>query len=74
MNKDEIAGFSWRAPQRVQRGWLRDVALALAIVLAASLLCRLGAAYWPARSGGVHRAIVLLVPGTSAPDRIRAVF
>ena len=46
-NNDFTAGFSWRRADRSEPagGWLRDMAIALAIVLAAAMLCMIGEAH-----------------------------
>jgi hypothetical protein len=40
-NNHDAAGFAWRRPDRTaERGsWLRDLAIALSVAVAASLLC-----------------------------------
>lgn len=77
MNKDnEIhAGFSWRPSDRAtKRGsWLRDLAVALAIALAASILGLIGDAYAQSRSiqisGNDRTAMVTVAIGKSQDVR-----
>lgn len=79
-NKNEYAvGFSWRRPDgSAARGawrvtWLRDLAIALAIALAAALLCRVGEARAQDRvvrlGGNSHTAMVTVTIGKSQDVR-----
>ena len=75
MNKhNEIeAGFSWRTTDRAKNrgGWLRDLAIALAIALAASILGLVGNAYAQPRSiviSGNERTVMVTVPIGKSQD------
>ena len=65
-NNDCAVGFSWRRPDRSEpRGaWLRDVAIALAVAVTATLLCLIGDAHAQERAiqiGGNNRTAMVLV-------------
>ena len=75
MNKhNEIsAGFRWRTADRTtKRGnWLRDLAIALAVALAASILGMVGDAYAQSRSiqiSGNNRTVMVTVPIGKSED------
>ncbi len=75
-NKNQYAaGFSWRRSDRTAErgGWLRDLAIALAIAVAASLLCMVGDAYAQQRtiqiSGNSRTAMVTVRNGKSQDVR-----
>ncbi len=75
-NKNQYAaGFSWRRSDRTAErgGWLRDLAIALAIAVAASLLCMVGDAYAQQRtiqiSGNSRTAMVTVTIGKSQDVR-----
>jgi hypothetical protein len=47
-NNEYVAGFAWRPKDRTTKNtgyWLRDLAIALWVAVAASLLCMIGDAY-----------------------------
>jgi pilus assembly protein CpaC len=79
-NNEFAAGFSWRRGDRSgPRGsWLRDFAIALAIVLAATLLCRVGDAHAQDRvvrlGGNSHTAMVMVTIGKSQDVRTDSSF
>ncbi len=70
-----VAGFGWRRSDRTaKRGnWLRDLAIALAIAVAASLLCMAGDAHAQERviqiSGNTRTAMVTVTIGKSQDVR-----
>jgi pilus assembly protein CpaC len=73
-NNNEIAaGFAWRRTDRTTGGWLRDLAIALGLALAASLLCMIGDAHAQQRviqiSGNRHTAMVTVSIGKSQDVR-----
>ena len=75
-NKNEFAaGFAWRRSDRItERGnWLRDMAIALAVALAATLLFVAGDAHAQDRiiqiSGNNHTAMVTVTIGKSQDVR-----
>jgi pilus assembly protein CpaC len=73
-NNNEIAaGFAWRRTDRTTGGWLRDLAIALGLALAASLLCMIGDAHAQQRviqiSGNSHTAMVTVSIGKSQDVR-----
>jgi pilus assembly protein CpaC len=74
-NNQEIAGFGWRRPDgTVKTGnWLRDIAIALAIALAAALLMMTGDAFAQARTiqitGNNRTAMVTVTVGKSQDVR-----
>jgi pilus assembly protein CpaC len=73
-NNEYAAGFSWRhADRTATRGnWLRDLAIALALALAASLLCMVGDAYAQRSiniSGSSRTAMVTVTIGKSQDVR-----
>jgi pilus assembly protein CpaC len=75
-NKNEfVAGFAWRLADRVtKRGsWLRDLAIALGVALAAALLFMAGDAYAQDRTiqitGNTHTAMVMVTIGKSQDVR-----
>ncbi len=75
MNKynETNVGFGWRSADRTtKRGsWLRDLAIALAIALAASILGMIGDAYAQSRSiqiSGNNRTAMVTVPIGKAED------
>ena len=75
MNKHrEInVGFRWRSEDRTtKRGnWLRDLAIALAIAMAASILAMVGDAYAQSRSiqiSGNNRTVMVTVPIGKSED------
>ena len=80
-NKNEYAaGFAWRHSDRTtSRGnWLRDMAIALAVALAATLLFMAGDAYAQDRviqiAGNTHTAMVTVVLGKSQDVRTGSSF
>ncbi len=75
-NKNEfVAGFAWRRSDRTTErgGWLRDLAIALAVALAATLLFMAGDAYAQERiiqiSGNNRTAMVTVTIGKSQDVR-----
>jgi pilus assembly protein CpaC len=75
-NKNEfVAGFAWRRSDRTTErgGWLRDLAIALAVTLAAALLFMAGGAYAQERiiqiSGNNRTAMVTVTIGKSQDVR-----
>ena len=75
-NKNEfVAGFAWRRSDRTTErgGWLRDLAIALAVALAATLLFMAGDAYAQERiiqiSGNTRTAMVTVTIGKSQDVR-----
>jgi pilus assembly protein CpaC len=74
-NNDYVAGFGWRRSDRTAKSgnWLRDVAMALAIAVAATLLCMAGDAYAQQRtiqiSGSNRTAMVTVAIGKSQDVR-----
>jgi pilus assembly protein CpaC len=79
-NNDEYAsGFAWRRSDTrpVRGGWLRDLAVALGIALAASLLCMAGDAHAQKAiqiSGASRTAMVVVTVGKSQDVRADASF
>ncbi|HEY0223191.1 MAG TPA: type II and III secretion system protein family protein [Pseudolabrys sp.] len=79
-NHEFAAGFDWRRPDRTaKRGnWLRDVAVALAVALAISLICMMGSAYAQDRviqiSGSSRTAMVTVAIGKSQDVRTASSF
>jgi len=72
-NHENAAGFSWRRSDRAttRSNWLRDLAIALAIALAASLLCIYGDAHAQDRViqiTGNNRTAMVTVPIGKAQD------
>jgi pilus assembly protein CpaC len=74
-NNEDVAGFAWRRNGGSSKSghWLRDVAIALAIALAAALLLMTGDAYAQTRiiqiSGANHTAMVTVTIGKSQDVR-----
>ncbi len=73
-NNDYAAGFAWRRADRTNGAgnWLRDLAIALAIALAASMLCMIGDAHAQKIiqiSGNNHTAMVSVSIGKSQDVR-----
>ncbi|HEX9073195.1 MAG TPA: pilus assembly protein N-terminal domain-containing protein, partial [Pseudolabrys sp.] len=75
MNKhnDISVGFSWRSADRTTKrsSWLRDLAITLAIALAASILGMIGDAYARSRSiqiSGNNRTVMVTVPIGKSED------
>ncbi len=75
-NKNEyVAGFAWRRSDRTTErgGWLRDLAIALGVALAAALLFMAGGAYAQDRiiqiTGNTHTAMVAVTIGKSQDVR-----
>jgi len=74
------AGFTWRCPNRTtgRGGWLRDVAIALGVALAAMLLFMAGNAYAQDRviqiSGNTRTAMVTVTIGKSQDLRTGSSF
>jgi pilus assembly protein CpaC len=74
------AGFAWRRPDRAtgRGGWLRDVAIALGVALAAMLLFMAGNAYAQDRviqiSGNTHTSMVTVTIGKSQDLRTGSSF
>src|SRR5215510_1201967 len=67
------AGFSWRTVDRAKKhgNWLRDLVIALAIALAASILGMVGDAYAQSRSiqiSGSERTVMVTVPIGKSQD------
>ena len=79
-NNDFTAGFSWRRADRSEPagGWLRDMAIALAIVLAAAMLCMIGEAHAQERiiqiAGAKRTAMVNVAIGKSQDVRADSSF
>ena len=68
-------GFRWRSADRTTRrdNWLRDLAIALAIALAASILGMVGDAYAQSRTiqiSGNDRTVMVTVPIGKSEDEI----
>ncbi len=75
MNKynETNVGFGWRSADRTTKrgGWLRDLAIALAIALAASILGMIGDAHAQSRSiqiAGNNRTVMVTVPIGKSED------
>jgi pilus assembly protein CpaC len=74
-NKEYATGFIWRRSDRTENsgGWLRDLAIALAITLAASILCMAGVAHAQNRTvqinGNTRTAMVTVAVGKSEDVR-----
>ena len=74
-NNEHVAGFNWRHSDKTAKPgcWLRDLAIALAIALAVSLLCMAGDAYAQDRiiqiSGNSRTAMVTVAIGKSQDVR-----
>jgi pilus assembly protein CpaC len=74
-NNEEIAGFAWRRPDGNAKagGWLRDIAIALAVVLGGMLLLMAGNAYAQPRniqiSGNERTTMVTVTVGKSQDVR-----
>jgi pilus assembly protein CpaC len=74
-NKNEyVAGFAWRRDRATERGgWLRDLAIALGVALAAAVFLMAGGAYAQERviqiSGKNHTAMVTVPIGKSQDVR-----
>src|SRR5215467_10046276 len=67
------AGFSWRTVDRAKKhgNWLRDLVIALAIALAASILGMIGDAYAQTKSiqiSGNNRSVMVTVPIGKSED------
>ena len=79
-NNEYAAGFAWRHSDRTtSRGnWLRDLAIALAVALAATLLFMAGDAYAQDRviqiAGNTHTAMVTVTLGKSQDVRTGSSF
>jgi len=79
-NHETAAGFSWRRSDRTTKhgNWLRDLAIALAIALAASLLCLIGDAHAQDRviqiTGNSRTAMVTVAIGKSQDVRTGSSF
>ena len=79
-NNDHAAGFDWRHADRTAKpgNWLRDLAIALAFALAASLLCMAGDARAQSRviqiSGANRTAMVTVTLGKSQDVRTGSSF
>ena len=72
-NNDSAAGFTWRRPDRTAKngGWLRDIALALALALLVALLAVVGEARAQSmvvKIGGNHRTAMVTVPVGKSQD------
>jgi len=70
---DISVGFSWRSADRTTKrsSWLRDLAITLAIALAASILGMIGDAYAQSRSiqiSGNNRTVMVTVPIGKSED------
>ena len=70
---DYAAGFTWRRPDRTAKdgGWLRDIALALALALLVALLAMAGEARAQSmvvKIGGNHRTAMVTVPVGKSQD------
>ncbi|HEX3708487.1 MAG TPA: type II and III secretion system protein family protein [Pseudolabrys sp.] len=71
-NNDFAAGFAWRRMDRTTGGWLRDLAIACGLALAASLLGMIGDAHAERViqiSGNTHTAMVTVSIGKSQDVR-----
>ncbi len=74
-NNDYVAGFAWPRSDRTIRagGWLRDLAIAMAVAVAATLLFAIGDARAQDRviqiSGSTHTAMVSVTIGKSQDVR-----
>jgi pilus assembly protein CpaC len=80
-NKNEyVAGFAWRRSDRTTErgGWLRDLAIALGVALAAAVLFMAGGAYAQDRiiqiTGNTHTAMVSVTIGKSQDVRTGSSF
>jgi len=80
-NNEYVAGFAWRRQDRMPErsgGWLIDLAIALAVALAASLLCMAGDASAQERTiriaGAGHTAMVTVAIGKSQDVRTDSPF
>lgn len=72
-NNDNAAGFTWRRPDRTANdgGWLRDLALALALALIIGLILTAGAARAQSmviKVGGNNRTAMVTVPIGKSQD------
>jgi pilus assembly protein CpaC len=72
-HNDISVGFSWRSADRTTKrsSWLRDLAITLAIALAASILGMIGNAYAQSRSiqiSGNNRTVMVTVPIGKSED------
>jgi pilus assembly protein CpaC len=72
-HNDISVGFSWRSADRTTKrsSWLRDLAIALVIALAASILGMIGDAYAQSRSiqiSGNNRTVMVTVPIGKSED------
>jgi pilus assembly protein CpaC len=72
-HNDISVGFSWRSADRTTKrsSWLRDLAITLAIALAASILGMIGDAYAQSRSiqiSGNNRTVMVTVPIGKSED------
>ena len=77
-NKEIAAGFAWRRSDKAVGCWLRDLAIALAAALLATLLFMAGDAYAQDRviqlSGNTHTAMVTVTIGKSQDVRTGSSF
>src|SRR6185437_2680590 len=79
-NNEYAAGFTWRRPDRTSRrgNWLVDLAVALAIAVAATLLCMIGDAHAQQKliqiTGSSHTAMVTVTIGKSQDVRTETSF
>jgi pilus assembly protein CpaC len=79
-NNNSVVGFGWRRSDRTAKSgnWLRDLAIALATALAATLLCMAGDAYAQQRtiqiSGANRTAMVTVTIGKSQDVRTETSF
>jgi pilus assembly protein CpaC len=79
-NNEFAAGFAWRRSDRTTErgGWLRDLAIALGVALAAALLLMAGGAYAQERtiqiSGNTRTAMVTVTIGKSQDIRTATSF
>ncbi|MGB7258064.1 MAG: type II and III secretion system protein family protein [Pseudolabrys sp.] len=79
-NNEYTAGFAWRRPDRTSKrgSWLVDLAVALAISVAATLLCMIGDAHAQQRlvqiTGANHTVMVTVTIGKSQDVRTDSSF
>ena len=79
-NNEYAAGFAWRRPDRTSKrgNWLVDLAVALAISVAATLLCMIGDAHAQQRlvqiTGANHTVMVTVTIGKSQDVRTDSSF
>jgi pilus assembly protein CpaC len=70
-NNEWAAGFRWRRQDRATGGWLRDLAIALVVALALTLIGMIGSAYAQERIvqiAGAHRTAMVTVTMGKSQD------